>query len=105
MQNIKIDRNAESIGVVHTHTHTHTHTSTFREIKRVANEATLYCVANRMTVALYEKKQCKRYILFFACKNFKNNERELKKNAKEKKYKNNINSDDIGVNMYINNIF
>ena len=26
MQNIKIDRNAESIGVVHTHTHTHTHT-------------------------------------------------------------------------------
>ena len=56
MQNLRIDRNAESIGVVHTHTHTHTHTSTFREIKRVANEATLYCVENRMTVALYEKK-------------------------------------------------
>ena len=52
MQNIKIDRNAESIGVVHTHTHT----STFREIKRVANEATLYCVENRMTVALYVKR-------------------------------------------------
>ena len=52
MQNMKIDRNAESIGVVHTHTHT----STFREIKRVANEATLYCVENRMTVALYAKK-------------------------------------------------
>ena len=52
MQNIKINRNAESIGVVHTHTHT----STFRKIKRVANEATLYCVENRMTVALYEKK-------------------------------------------------
>ena len=52
MQNLRIDRNAESIGVVHTHTHT----STFREIKRVANEATLYCVENRMTVALYEKK-------------------------------------------------
>ena len=52
MQNMKIDRNAESIGVVHTHTHT----STFKEIKRVANEATLYCVENRMTVALYEKK-------------------------------------------------
>ena len=33
MQNVKIDRNAESIGVVHTHTHTH-----------------------RMTVALYAKK-------------------------------------------------
>ena len=52
MQNVKIDRNAESIGVVHTHTHT----STFREIKRVANEATLYCVENRMTVALYVKR-------------------------------------------------
>ena len=48
MQSIKINRNAESIGVVHTHTHT----STFREIKRVANEATLYCVENRMTVVL-----------------------------------------------------
>ena len=24
MQNMRIDRNAESIGVVHTHTHTHT---------------------------------------------------------------------------------
>ena len=56
MQNLKIDRNAESIGVVHTHTHTHTHTSTFRKIKRVADEATLYCVENRMTVTLYEKK-------------------------------------------------
>ena len=48
MLKLPIDRNAENIGVVHT--------STFREIKRVANEATLYCVANRMTVALYEKK-------------------------------------------------
>ena len=54
MQNIRIDRNAENVGVVHTHTHTHT--STFREIKRVANEATLYCVENRITVALYEEK-------------------------------------------------
>ena len=26
MQNMKIDRNAENIGAVHTHTHTHTHT-------------------------------------------------------------------------------
>ena len=26
MQNIKINRNAENIGAVHTHTHTHTHT-------------------------------------------------------------------------------
>ena len=52
MTNIKIDRNAENVGVVYTHTHT----STFRKIKRVANEATLYCVENRMTVALYDKK-------------------------------------------------
>ena len=46
-------KNTKSPGAV---THTHTHTSTFREIKRVANEATLYCVENRMTVALYDKK-------------------------------------------------
>ena len=52
MQNLRIDRNVENIGAVHTHTHT----STFREIKRVADEATLYCVENRMTVALYDKK-------------------------------------------------
>ena len=52
MLKLKIDRNAENIGAVHTHTHT----STFRRIKRVANEATLYYVENRMTVALYEKK-------------------------------------------------
>lgn len=50
MLKLPINRNAENIGVAHTHT------STFRKIKRVANEATLYCVANRMTVALYEKK-------------------------------------------------
>ena len=54
MLKLKIYRNAKNVGVVHTHTHTHT--STFREIKRVANEATLYCVENRMTVVLYEKK-------------------------------------------------
>ena len=54
MQNIKINRSAETIGVVHTHTHTHT--GTFNKIKKVANEATLYCVENRMTVALYEKE-------------------------------------------------
>ena len=50
MQNMKIDRNAENTSAIYTHT------STFREIKRVANEATLYCVENRMTVALYEEK-------------------------------------------------
>ena len=52
MKNVKINKNAENVGVVHTHTHT----STFNKIKKVANEATLYCVENRMTVALYDKK-------------------------------------------------
>ena len=52
MPKLKINRNAETIGVVHTHTHT----STFRKINRVANEATLYCVEDRMTVALYVEK-------------------------------------------------
>ena len=50
----------ESLGAVHTHTHT----STFREIKRVANEATLYCVENRLFVALYEGKN---KVLEIAC--------------------------------------
>ena len=49
---MKKSRNDERLATVHTHTHTHTHTSTFREIKKVANEATLYCVEN----ILYEKK-------------------------------------------------
>ena len=49
---MKKSRNDERLATVHTHTHT----STFRKIKRVANDATLYCVANRMTVVLYEKK-------------------------------------------------
>ena len=35
------------------YTHTHTHTSTFRKIKRVANEATLFGVKNRLCVVLY----------------------------------------------------
>ena len=46
------------------YTHTHTHTSTFREIKRVANEAALYCVENRLFVALYEGKN---KVLEIAC--------------------------------------
>ena len=54
--------NRVSLGAVHTHTHTHT--STFREIKRVANEATLYCVENRLFVALYEEKN---KVLEIAC--------------------------------------
>ena len=54
--------NRVSLGAVHTHTHTHT--STFREIKRVANEATLYCVENRLFVALYEGKN---KVLGIAC--------------------------------------
>ena len=52
--------NRVSLGAVHTHTHT----STFREIKRVANEATLYCVENRLFVALYEGKN---KVLEIAC--------------------------------------
>ena len=58
----KIDRNAKTLAL---YTHTHTHTSTFREIKRVANEATLYCVENRMTVAL--KNSAIVTSCFFAC--------------------------------------
>ena len=49
---LKINRNAETIGVVYIHTHT----STFNKIKEVASKATLYCVENRMTVALYVEK-------------------------------------------------
>ena len=54
--------NRVSLGAVHTHTHTHT--STFREIKRVANEAALYCVENRLFLALYEGKN---KVLEIAC--------------------------------------
>ena len=54
--------NRVSLGAVHTHTHTHT--STFREIKRVANETTLYCVEDRLFVALYEVKN---KVLEIAC--------------------------------------
>ena len=54
--------NRVSLGAVHTHTHTHT--STFREIKRVANEAALYCVEDRLFVALYEEKN---KVLEIAC--------------------------------------
>ena len=52
--------NRVSLGAVHTHTHT----STFREIKRVANEAALYCVEDRLFVALYEEKN---KVLEIAC--------------------------------------
>ena len=45
-------------------THTHTHTSTFREIKRVANEAALFGVGDRLFVALYERKN---KVLEIAC--------------------------------------
>ena len=54
--------NRVSLGAVHTHTHTHT--CTFRKIKRVANEAALYCVENRLFVALYEGKN---KVLEIAC--------------------------------------
>ena len=42
----------------------HTHTSTFREIKRVANEAALFGVGDRLFVALYEEKN---KVLKIAC--------------------------------------
>ena len=54
--------NRVSLGAVHTHTHTHT--STFRGIKRVANEAALFGVENRLFVALYEGKN---KVLEIAC--------------------------------------
>jgi hypothetical protein len=46
------------------YTHTHTHTSTFREIRRVANEAALFGDENRLFVALYEGKN---KVLEIAC--------------------------------------
>ena len=53
------------------YTHTHTHTSTFREIKRVANEAALYCVENRLFVALYEgKNKVLEIACFLRCRKF-----------------------------------
>ena len=56
-----------SLGAVHTHTHTHTHTSTFRKIKRVANEATLFGVKNRLCVVLYLGKNVVLEIACFSC--------------------------------------
>ena len=56
--------NGVSLEAVHTHTHTHTHTSIFREIRRVANKATLCCVDNRLFVVLYEGKN---KVLGIAC--------------------------------------
>ena len=52
--------NRVSLGAVHTHTHT----STFRKIKRVANEATLFGVKNRLCVVLYLGKNV---VLEIAC--------------------------------------
>ena len=42
----------------------HTHTSTFREVRRVANEAALFGIGNRLFVALYEGKN---KVLEIAC--------------------------------------
>ena len=50
--------NRVSLGAVHTHT------STFREIKRVADEAALFGVEDRLFVALYEGKN---KVLEIAC--------------------------------------
>ena len=60
MQN---EANRVSLGAVHTHTHT----STFRKIKRVANEATLFGVKNRLCVVLYLGKNMVLKIACFSC--------------------------------------
>ena len=57
--------NRVSLGAVHTHTHTHT--STFRKIKRVANEATLFGVKSRLCVVLYLGKNVVLDIACFSC--------------------------------------
>jgi len=62
MQN---EANRVSLGAVHTHTHTHT--STFRKIKRVANEATLFGVKSRLCVVLYLGKNVVLDIACFSC--------------------------------------
>ena len=56
--------NRVSLGAVHTHTHT----STFREIRRVANEAALFGVEDRLFVALYEEKNKVLEIACFSCR-------------------------------------
>ena len=57
------EANRVSLGAVHTHTHT----STFRKIKRVANEATLLGVKNRLCVVLYLGKNVVLEIACFSC--------------------------------------
>ena len=57
------EANRVSLGAVHTHTHT----STFRKIKRVANEATLFGVKNRLCVVLYLGKDMVLKIACFSC--------------------------------------
>ena len=57
------EANRVSLGAVHTHTHT----STFRKIKRVANEATLFGVKNRLCVVLYLGKIVVLEIACFSC--------------------------------------
>ena len=48
--------------------YTHTHTCTFREIRRVANEAALFGDENRLFVALYEGKNKVLEIACFSCR-------------------------------------
>ena len=61
--------NRVSLGAVHTHTHTHI--CTFRKIKRVANEAALFGVEDRLFVALYEgKNKVLEIACFLRCRKF-----------------------------------
>ena len=62
--------------------YTHTHTSTFREIRRVANEATLFGVENRLFVALYEGKNKVLEIACFSCRKKLNIMRKFYTNLK-----------------------
>ena len=63
------EANRVSLEAVHTHTHTHTHTSIFRKINRVANEAALCCVGNRLFVVLEEKNKVLEIACFLRGKN------------------------------------
>lgn len=53
MLNTLVNISSVSVGTVHTHTHTQ---GILIKTKRVAIDATLYCVQNRLTVGLFKNK-------------------------------------------------